>query len=552
MPLYILKKSGLSVNLTERDFLAEGGEAKVYAKDGVAYKIGKAIPEGKIDELALIKTKYILAPEEIILFKNKPVGYSMPLAPVADTWAFPLCCTNTFWQREHITTDQMLKLVLFLREQFQFIHEHGCLIVDANGFNFLAQKDLLAAYLIDINSYQTPSYPATAIMASVKDHHTKGFNENSDWFSFGLLTFELLVGLHGFRSGNCPLVSGDKDAQMNARMQQNLSVLNPQVKFPKSACRPFTSIPTNWLDWYAAEFEQGKRYPPPLGLTTVTPVAKLATTRDSVKLNVRSIFNADEDILGFEYVDGNQIVKTKNYVYINSHRYNNLLDSKNLFCLDRRLHSISDKVYNVETQQPVLDWNFKPTGFCYNGQPLWINGDNIQQINLHKMPNGEYCLLTKVVARILGMSKVAGDDFLAQNLGGSNYLLVIDGDKSYNVRIKELDGAQIFAGHGFGEVQICWIRKNNVITKNTINLEKDFSAYSINTEYLDYFDYQCVKLDTGILVETTPEGNLALTRRFSRRIIEDQWLSDEPFILGTNGSKVLISRGASLYEVSLK
>jgi len=550
--MYTLKKSGLSVSLTKHDFLAEGGEAKVYAKNGVAYKIGKAIPEGKIDELSLIKTRYILAPEEIILLKSKPVGYTMPLAPVSDTWAFPLCCTNTFWQRENITTDQMLKLVLFLREQFDFIHKRGCLIVDANPFNFLIEKTLLAAYFIDVNSYATKNYPATAIMASVKDHHTKGFSAESDWFSFGLLTFELLVGLHGFRSGSCRLVSGDKDAQMNARMQQNLSVLNSQVKFPKSACRPFTSIPTNWLDWYKAEFEQGKRCPPPTGLTAVTPVAKLATIRDSVKLNIKSIFTACEDINGFEYVDGNQIVKTKNYVYINGHKYNNSLELTDLFYLDRRLHSIYEKIYNVETQQPALDWDLKPNGFCYNHQPFYINGDNIQQINLHKTPKGDYRLLTKVVARILGVSKVLGDNFLAQNLGGSNYLLILDDDKSYNIRIKELDGAQIFAGYGFGKIQIIWARKNNVITKNIIEIGPTFTDYAIQTEHIDYFDYQAVMLDTGVLVETTSDGNLSLTRGFNRRIIEDKWLNDQVFTLGTNGSKVLISRDANLYEISLK
>lgn len=544
MPTYRLQRSSLNISLTEKEFIGEGGEGKVYAKNGMAYKIGGVIPDGKIQELLQIVDNYILVPEDSLILKNKTVGYSMRLAPVENCWAMPLTFTNTFWQREGMTTEKALEMVMFLRKKIEFIHSKKCLLVDLNPFNFLICKNFKSAYLIDTGSFQTKSYPATAIMPSVQCHHTEGFNENSDWFSFGLLTFELLTGLHAYRSGSYSQAVGDKDAQMTTRMLQNVSVLNTKVKFPQNACRPFSSIPQNWLDWYTAEFERGQRLQPPTDLSSVAVVNRIATTRESVKLNVREIFSADETIQHFSYVDGKQIIVTKNFIYTDGHKITNKLPTKNLFFHNRKLYSADTQLFDLNAQQEI--YSYSPQMFLYNGALYSKNGQFIQLMKMHGQ--GEPRFLYQTVAQLMPSATFIGDNFLAHNLGGANYIVVLDYDSAHPFRIKELDGSQIFAG----KEQIVWTRKGGVVAKHIISFKKDFQGYSIDTEHIDYYDNQVTKLDNGIMVQTLPDGNLKLSKGNSQRIIEDTFLSDEPYILGSHGAAVQIARHNLLLEVSLK
>ena len=54
-----LRGSGKKVSLLDKDFKAQGGEGRIYEKNGVIYKVyldkSRMIPLGKIKELQLLK-----------------------------------------------------------------------------------------------------------------------------------------------------------------------------------------------------------------------------------------------------------------------------------------------------------------------------------------------------------------------------------------------------------------------------------------------------------------------------------------------------------------
>jgi len=54
---------------------------------------------------------------------------------------------------------------------------------------------------LDVDSYQTPSFHADALMESVRDPliQNNKFTELSDWYSFGIVVFQMYIGIHPFK-----------------------------------------------------------------------------------------------------------------------------------------------------------------------------------------------------------------------------------------------------------------------------------------------------------------------------------------------------------------
>jgi hypothetical protein len=306
-----------TVNLSQSDFVASGGEASVYAKDRTAYKIytdpGKTLPSKKMSELSLITSPNIIRPMEQIFSGKSVVGYTMRYLP--STYALCQLFTKAFRDRNGVTNSHVLKLVKSMREGVQHCHEKGILIVDLNEMNLLTDQAFGELYFIDVDSYQTPSFHATALMDSVRDRHSKTFSEGTDWFSFAVVSFQLFIGIHPYR-GKHPAWKS-----MDERMLHNLSVLNKSVSIPP-VCQPFTVIPQAYLDWYTTVFEKGERTAPPLDflvpVITLIPVLRkglgkvLRKTLDDLPHEIREFlftggtcyYLTDESLVGLRTVNG--------------------------------------------------------------------------------------------------------------------------------------------------------------------------------------------------------------------------------------------------------
>ena len=291
-------RGGGEVNLTQGNFLAAGGEGQVYAHGVEAFKVylkpERMIPEAKIAELAGIADDRVIRPKNVLLdAKGTAVGYSM--RRVAD--AHPLCqlFTKAFRDREGVDGATVLRLVQGMQRSVGAVHEAGVLIVDANEMNFLAARDFGEVYFIDVDSYQTPHYPATALMEGVKDWSANGkWTPGSDWFSWGIVTFQLFVGIHPYK-GKHASVKG-----LPERMKANLSVFNRAVSVPQMV-PPFDVIPGAYRSWYKAVFEDGFRGLPPVDaqISTALGTARPVASATAVTLTLLRVAHTG-DIL--EYV----------------------------------------------------------------------------------------------------------------------------------------------------------------------------------------------------------------------------------------------------------
>ena len=180
---------GRKLSLNQKDYVTQGGEGKIFQKGNVAYKIyedlNKMIPIGKIDELSKLDVPNIVRPKEIIYSPKKEIlGFTMDWLG-DDNYALCKLFTNTFRDANGITNDHATELVENIKNIIIApIHEQKCLMVDGNEFNYLVRPDFVTPLFIDVNSYQTKSFPPTAIMPSIRDwKNPNSFNEMSDWFT---------------------------------------------------------------------------------------------------------------------------------------------------------------------------------------------------------------------------------------------------------------------------------------------------------------------------------------------------------------------------------
>jgi hypothetical protein len=197
-----VKGTNKPIELTNADFLAQGGEGKIYVKGNKVFKIceslSKMIPEGKFTELSVLSDQHIIKPEEILVdAKDKNIGYTMKF--IKDSYTLCQIFAKAFRLRNKIKHDAV-DLVQQMQKTIQHIHSHDILLVDGNEFNFLLDDKFKEVYFIDVNSYQTPHYPAMAIMDSIRDRHANNkFSKVTDWFSFAIVSFQMFIGIQSFR-----------------------------------------------------------------------------------------------------------------------------------------------------------------------------------------------------------------------------------------------------------------------------------------------------------------------------------------------------------------
>lgn len=404
MPTLTYTVSGKQVKLTDKDYLSEGGEGKIYRKGTVAYKVyhsaASMLPLQKIKELQQISSPFIIKPTDVIFDKSGPVGYTMPFLNHSE--ALAKIFTTSFINRHNISYQQLVQLVQQLKSRIEEVHKAQCLVVDLNEFNYLLDDKFSNIYGIDADSYQTPSFPATAIMESIRDRHNRNFTQLTDWFSWGIISFQMLAGIHPFRGNHPAFATIKKDQVLNERMQKNISVFNPDTRLPPSV-RDLNAIPKNLRSWYVEEFERGQRTVPPDNFDqVVTPTVK--RTYSQSKLKTTLIHEFDENIINVFFINGRSYIFTNSKIFVDfKHHVASGIDG-NLIVDGHEYLLTPDKIFLLGTIGTIKT--------------------------------------KKIVANLLDLpnSSVPIKGGIIQNLCGSYYFYRLHGEACSQVRLKDMEG----------------------------------------------------------------------------------------------------------------
>lgn len=336
MAKYQVLGTGETVDLTKDNFKAKGGEGSIHIIGDTVYKVcepGKMIPDAKFKELAVLDHPRIIKPDDILIQKKQPVGYTMRLVP-GDAKPLAQILTKGYREREGVTPDHAMKLVQQIADGIRFIHKHdGYLQVDGNEFNYMVTGNHDDVYFIDVNSFQTPHFPADAIMPSIRDWHVARdpktnfyvWTKLSDWYSFAIISFYMFTAIHPFK-GRHPQFTNMKTL-MTDQMLACKSVLDPQTQYPLGAVyHPFEDVIPGgkdgaFMQWYRALFIDNKRMPAPKDFqATLAFIAKVREIIGSDNFNIRELRDVYDMIVGYYEKSGVEVIVTKNHLYLNGNK----------------------------------------------------------------------------------------------------------------------------------------------------------------------------------------------------------------------------------------
>jgi len=556
--------SSKAIDLTQKDYVGGGGEGNIYVQGSVAYKIytdpAKMIPLGKIDELSEITDPIVIRPEKIIVdSRNAPVGYTMRF--IKHTYTLCQLFPRSFRERNKIDKDIIFDLVQQFQQGVKNVHHAKVLIVDLNEMNFLVGKKTDHIYFIDTDSYQTKHYPATAIMPSIRDWKTKlgKFNENSDWFSFGIVSFQMFTGIHPYK-GKHPKVHGLED-----RMQAGISVFNKEVSVP-SAVYPFSVIPKDYLHWYTAMFEKGERLPPPdkptpFIIAVAVPVF-VPTAIHSSNFNIEEIRDYQSDVIGITGNSKNLVVTTTAGVWWNNHK---ALDASKAVCgigfsKGSTPVAITKKdngnigLIDLQTSRNIpFDMNYSQISSC-DDRAYFKLIDHIYEVVFTGSGNS-IVASSRDTASILEHAADLYPGVVIQKLLGASYVSLLSSTGTNQIRIKELDKYKIVdAKFDRGVLMVVGVlhgKYDRLIFRFDSDNSYDLRLVAdiVNT------GLNFVSLDSGICVSLNEDDELELlsTRKGSSSIkaIKDNFVNGKT-VIGDCHDGVFVANGSKVYRVKMK
>jgi len=553
------------VSLTQRDFIARGGQGDIYGRGDTIYKIyldpAKMIPEAKIRELSVLNRPEIVRPRQVILDpKDAPVGFTMAWVQGAT----PICrlFTNDFRNRHGITQAHALALMERIKETLAFIHAQGCLVVDGNELNYLVEPARnMNIHFIDVDSYQTPGFPAAAIMPSIRDWLATGLSERTDWYAFAVIACQVFLGIHPYKGKHPDFPKSDIEKRARAR----ISVFNPAVTLPPAARDPAT-IPAHYRAWLEAVFERGDRSAPPSQPGPIHAAHRRISARPgSGTLIVEIVRTVDGIILRHFATGGKRVIMTDRAVYIDDARYPASPDTDVIFT-PRQMTPVFTRIENdrlslfMADKTPIPMPEMRAAEKLVADNTLYVrHEDHLTELYL---ADGGPRIVPAVrrVWTIMPHASAVFDGLVFQDILGEPYLMIPEprapgGGTCRLIHVPELSGYRVIharcaggvcmiVGFKGGRYDRLFIRLGKTGEKHTIDIAADVDASPPNF----------VALDTGVVVAITEAEGLTLFAgrpgRPDVRRISDPAVNDG-MTLSHEGSEVFAFEGATLYRVRM-
>lgn len=560
-----LRDNGGTVKLNKNNFKASGGEGSIYIIGSLAYKVytdpNAMIPFGKIRELQAMNIPYIISPRDVLLDSSgKPVGYEMRAVPESFTLAETFA--PAFRRREGLTHDKMFGLVKKIRDGVHHAHEKDVLIVDMNELNFLVGKSFEDVFFIDCDSYQTRSFPATAIMENIRDPKVVNnkFSTLSDWFSFAVLSFQMMTAVSPYR-GRHPSVKSVQE-----RKEKNISVFNPEVRVPRSAYY-FDVIPDLWRAWYKAVLEDGKRIAPPMSdiaTIVVAPQVKVVP-KGAANLEVFPIFSNNSEIKDAWAIFSHRIFRDSSGFWYNGRQFQVSGDLSNSEVGFTRGNSA---VALISEGNAVRVVNFG-TGFqgdhplsaeqlsSVDGRIYAKVGAQVMELTFTEAASGKTVVSSKVACKVLPKASRLFSGCVVQDLLGSVYVSLFPrSGVTQQVKISELDGYKIIDAKATKNVLVVMGNKGGKYDRFVFRMDKFYKSYDVRVEGdVSLSPVNFIQLDSGVCVLLNEAEDLELfsSRKDSSavKIVKDNFLSGD-MNLYTDGADVLYARGKVSERVKMK
>jgi len=552
---------GKKVSLTQKNYVTQGGEGKIFQKGKIAYKVyddtSKMIPIGKIQELSELNIPNIVRPLHVIYSTKKEIkGFTMDWLG-DDNYALCKLFTNTFRDANGITNDHVIELVENIKNIIIApIHAKKCLMVDGNEFNYMVRPDFVTPLFIDVNSYKTRSFPPTAIMPSIRDWtRPTEFTELSDWFSFAIISFQLFIGIHPFKGKHKDYKKND----FEKRIVNCVSVFNKDVRLPPPT-RDFDLIPSDYKNWYHRLFEKGERTLPPNmpgSLKHIQVKTILITSTDNFEIN--EIKEYDSDII----YHNETITKTKEKLYISAVDYKVGTDVEVVFTPFKNepiLCKIENGLVQLKglTSVKVQQINISCTDKMIINNSVFLKNRG-QLVELRLNDSGQIIPSVQQVWNIEEKSSKLFSNIIVQSVLGKAYICIPRPEykqSSFIIKdIPELDKKQIVDAKHENHVCMFITHENGKYNRYVVVFSLDWNNYIIREfEDIDYFPLNFIVLMSGICINIREDDVVEIFHAAKPEKIKEIKDSkiDSSMRLCKRGMNVRFFKGNKLFSLKLK
>ncbi|MFY9457835.1 MAG: hypothetical protein WAP23_02815 [Candidatus Spechtbacterales bacterium] len=552
------------VMLRQTDHVATGGEGSVFRIANTAVKVytdplkmRRDDMADKVKALTVLQHLYIVAPQGLVLDQsgNTPIGLYMPFV---EGEPFPRVFTNDYRTRSGFNDNYANILINRMQDVLKFAHDHKATIVDGNELSWLLTiaGDGPEPRIIDVDSWSIGRWPPKMIMPSIRDWHTNGFNQMTDWFAWGVVSFQVYTGVHPYKGTLVGYTRGD----LERRMKDNASVFTRGVRLNQNV-RDFSCIPAKLFGWYVDTFQNGMREMPPSpfdvggGVHKVVLVARIiVTTRGALKYDKLYDNTVDPAICVFPC--GVVLLESGHLFDLGLKRKIGIVKSRNC------------EVIKAENYWLVADWD--------GGQLIFsaINRTSLQEEELGLQIKGYRLLryenrlfvvtdqgLTEVELKVLSKPILAPRQTWGVMINstrwfngvgvmdamGATFLIVPFGDNAVGqVRVRELDGFRPVAaraGNRFASIVV--LDKNGEYHKVELTFNRDYTTYQFWQGRAENADLNMAILPRGVCAIIADDGELNIFVPTSGELnkIQDKDITTDKTLANWENTVVYIHSG---------
>ncbi len=565
---------GALVTLTDKHYKTAGGEASIYVNGSTVFKLyhdpkKKTLPPAKLMELSKIQNAHVVVPKNLLFdaATGDPVGYTTDWVDNAH----PLLrfFTRSFKDDNNIDFKMVAALVKTLQIIVADIHAASCLVVDLNELNVLVKiGTCLDPWMIDTDSYATPSFKATAIMDSVRDRRVSKYTGTnlhynpdilSDWFSFAVLSFWLYTNIHPYRGNHPDYKPRDKAKQMD----DGISVFHKGVRVPPTV-NDFNLIPRRHLAWFKDIFLSNKRSEPPLPDVSA-PIAvptQVVIIQGTDKIMVLEWHNFGDAVMGAFYMQGITYTVTKTKIFANKKEIT--------------AHTYPKKLLLVTSNQDtlIMAWVFGQKVFfaealkrtevgsvgCEGGN-FFVRNNCVYTVANGKLIESSFASMgSRTIHRCQEIENVHSfaatlyDGCVIQNLLGKQYLTVpYKKGSSWSKYLPQLDGFRIVEAKSDKTVTVVIAEHGGVFSRFTFVFDKNYDKFEVReTKDIAYDGINFAVTDSGLCLLLANPTELELFT--SAKQVET--LSDPPFDstmrLFSTPNGVFFVNGTSVHQIKRK
>lgn len=563
LPMTVVVKGHGTQVLDKNSYVAAGGEGTVCKVGGTAYKIyhdpKRMIPLSKIDELqAIAHLDNVLGPRDILLdTQNNPIGFTMPYK--TDTEFITRLFNKNYRNDNGITPEMIVALVKKMQLTLAEIHKCGIITVDFNEMNSLTTMKYNDIYFIDVDSYQTKSHKATALMESVRDRSgVRGqFSEKTDWFSFAIVSFQMYMTYHPYMKGKHPSYQ-PKD--WSDRMDKNISIFHPDVVLA-DIWKDFSVIPKPHMEWYKDVFHKGLRTAPPLpdGALVSGPTQTTLVVGNE-KFVVTKISEYPEPILKCYFLNGFTYVITKDGIYSGVRKV------KSMSSLPKSISMAGvpgmDPVLAIKTEGKVIfeDLTGQKVGEIAATQAMSYNG-NIYTVYNGRMIENSFIFggvkvlhVAKAISGVFEPATKLYSGVAIQDILGKCWAVIpYQAGKCFNGNLKEIDGLRIIDAKFEHHILITIVEKKGQYSRYVFCFDDTMSKYTCRVEngvQDTTVNFTC--LSSGICVHLAADDRVEVFKT-NDKVKE---VKDPPITMGmhliNDSTGILFVNKNGLYNLKLK